>query len=497
MVNRKQGGQTEHLRWLRGVKRSKRQAFACFFGLLFVMPYLQHNLYHTTLFAGLGADGFAIFAFFAALLAVGLIGCIVGQGPVGTWLRSRRRVAVASVLGTAGTLLVYLAPSLGVDARVWVAVGAGLYALGFGALAVRAILVLGAWGRQAGLRAAIAVVSLAALTALIVFAYSIPAPLYAFVAVAGLGLSGVAQACYGPLGKDDGAELAVSEGDGADIYGRGWRFFYLIFCAIVLLHGLLYVADPALEFLGDTAVSRGVAFVLLLGLSMVLLMPAARAPHYLRLVCLFGNVVFAVLFLGLVALGFLSVTQGDFSLAASVVLALIRVFDVLLLIALLVSALLKGTSLVRAGALYLLAFYWLPVTFAYVLLPMATDGRGLDMSAALGPAALVLAVVLVLAILVFLTVLVARSGRTEAVDVPRAEGEGRRSACEVLAQRFDLTRRETEVLYYVSLGYSSKAAGEKLFVAAGTVQSHTKRIYAKLGVHSKQELIELVDCTER
>ena len=40
---------------------------------------------------------------------------------------------------------------------------------------------------------------------------------------------------------------------------------------------------------------------------------------------------------------------------------------------------------------------------------------------------------------------------------------------------------------------SSKAIGESLFVAPGTVQSHTKRVYAKLGVHSKQELIELVN----
>ncbi|MZG29153.1 helix-turn-helix transcriptional regulator, partial [Adlercreutzia equolifaciens] len=44
--------------------------------------------------------------------------------------------------------------------------------------------------------------------------------------------------------------------------------------------------------------------------------------------------------------------------------------------------------------------------------------------------------------------------------------------------------------------YSSKAIAEKLFVAPGTVQSHTKRIYAKLGVHAKQELIELVNREE-
>lgn len=42
-------------------------------------------------------------------------------------------------------------------------------------------------------------------------------------------------------------------------------------------------------------------------------------------------------------------------------------------------------------------------------------------------------------------------------------------------------------------GHSLKKIGETLFISTGTVQGHTKNIYRKLDVHSKQELIDLVD----
>lgn len=209
-----------------------------------------------------------------------------------------------------------------------------------------------------------------------------PAPFYAFIAVAGLSLSGHRPALLRAFGPSP-ASAAADGGEvpspcDADLYGNGWRFFYVIFFATVLVHGLLYVADPALEYLGDAPLSRGVTFLLLFALSVLMLATSSKASRYLRAVCLFGNGLFAVLFLGLVAVSFSSLTHGDFSAAAGVVLALIRVFDVLLLVAMFVSAFLKGSNLVRTAAVYLLALFWLPTTFAYVLLPLATAGHALD-----------------------------------------------------------------------------------------------------------------------
>ena len=55
---------------------------------------------------------------------------------------------------------------------------------------------------------------------------------------------------------------------------------------------------------------------------------------------------------------------------------------------------------------------------------------------------------------------------------------------------FGLSRREAEVFELLRRGYTARSIADTLCVAESTVQSHAKRIYGKLGVHSKQELIE-------
>ena len=42
-------------------------------------------------------------------------------------------------------------------------------------------------------------------------------------------------------------------------------------------------------------------------------------------------------------------------------------------------------------------------------------------------------------------------------------------------------------------GYSGKRISEVLVLSLNTVQTHTKNAYHKLGVHSHQELIDLVE----
>ena len=62
-----------------------------------------------------------------------------------------------------------------------------------------------------------------------------------------------------------------------------------------------------------------------------------------------------------------------------------------------------------------------------------------------------------------------------------------------LAAKFDLSLREAEVTALLARGYSVQRVADALFISTHTVQSHMKSIYRKLGVHKKQELIELVE----
>ena len=66
-------------------------------------------------------------------------------------------------------------------------------------------------------------------------------------------------------------------------------------------------------------------------------------------------------------------------------------------------------------------------------------------------------------------------------------------ACDAVAGEFGLSAREREVLALLARGRTQPYIREALLLSKNTVSSHVQHIYAKLGVHSKQELIDLVE----
>lgn len=65
--------------------------------------------------------------------------------------------------------------------------------------------------------------------------------------------------------------------------------------------------------------------------------------------------------------------------------------------------------------------------------------------------------------------------------------------CRTIALRYGLTDREREVLGYLVCGRSQPYIREALVLSKSTVSTHVKHIYAKLGIHGKQELISLAE----
>ena len=55
--------------------------------------------------------------------------------------------------------------------------------------------------------------------------------------------------------------------------------------------------------------------------------------------------------------------------------------------------------------------------------------------------------------------------------------------------KFNLTKRESDVLYCMVRGLSYNEIAEKLFISKLTVHTHVKNIYRKLGIKNKIELI--------
>ena len=66
------------------------------------------------------------------------------------------------------------------------------------------------------------------------------------------------------------------------------------------------------------------------------------------------------------------------------------------------------------------------------------------------------------------------------------------SICERISLRYDLSPRESEVFSLLAHGYTLENIRDELFISKNTVNSHTKHIYKKMGIHSRQELLNLV-----
>lgn len=67
-----------------------------------------------------------------------------------------------------------------------------------------------------------------------------------------------------------------------------------------------------------------------------------------------------------------------------------------------------------------------------------------------------------------------------------------KEACGSLRDEYGLTARETEVLELVAAGRSLPYVQEALHIAPSTAATHINHIYQKLGIHTRQELIDLV-----
>ena len=57
---------------------------------------------------------------------------------------------------------------------------------------------------------------------------------------------------------------------------------------------------------------------------------------------------------------------------------------------------------------------------------------------------------------------------------------------------FKLTNREAEIVEAIARGYTVSAIAARFSLSENTARTHTKRLYTKLDIHKKQQLIDLV-----
>lgn len=79
------------------------------------------------------------------------------------------------------------------------------------------------------------------------------------------------------------------------------------------------------------------------------------------------------------------------------------------------------------------------------------------------------------------------------IEYPQVEVFHFAKQCKKVILRYGLSARESEVLNLLVRGRSVPHIAERLLISHSTVKTHITRIYQKLGVASKQEMIDLIE----
>ena len=83
------------------------------------------------------------------------------------------------------------------------------------------------------------------------------------------------------------------------------------------------------------------------------------------------------------------------------------------------------------------------------------------------------------------------------VDPRKLEKSSIQQKCSVLAERYELSPRQVEVLEMLAVGRNARFIAERLTISQSTAQTHICAIYTKLNVHSHQEVVDRVINTRR
>lgn len=65
--------------------------------------------------------------------------------------------------------------------------------------------------------------------------------------------------------------------------------------------------------------------------------------------------------------------------------------------------------------------------------------------------------------------------------------------CDLIGKKYYLSQREIEIMHLFARGYTMAAIAQELFISENTVKTHMRRLYAKLNIHKKQQLFNMVN----
>lgn len=103
-----------------------------------------------------------------------------------------------------------------------------------------------------------------------------------------------------------------------------------------------------------------------------------------------------------------------------------------------------------------------------------------------------ISMVALFSIVIILVLALSRQKKAEMSMLQKAEEEQFELGCERVAVRHDLTQRESEVFRLLALGVNAKQIAKRLVLSENTVKTHVRHVYQKLGIHSREEIDNLL-----
>lgn len=147
---------------------------------------------------------------------------------------------------------------------------------------------------------------------------------------------------------------------------------------------------------------------------------------------------------------------------------------------------LSATLLFGLYGIAVVALPWMLSFDVRYLVPAVNEAAGSEWVSSLVIGAMLCTAIASMGFLVHYALRVSR-------EVTEQASLSQREVAERALSKAGLTQRELEVAAYVFRGYSAKRTAEALYLSEPTVKSYTSRVYRKLGVRSKQELIDYVN----
>lgn len=473
-----------------------------FFGLIFVDPDHGPGRFDGEYLLLLGC------------MAVLCIGCLMVPSVVHRLLAADRRLIPAlSVLGSGGLAFAYVAKSAVLPEALMA--GSVLCA------AVAFLALTFAWFNECVVAQGRNVLFYLALSFFLSFVLSLtsllPTPASLALPLLSWIVSGAAYAAYQPAPTSDGSTAAPSTrpslGLGKDTIS-GLVILLVAFLVIgAIVRGFLYSGTVSYSPSQGTYSRRALSLVLALIIVVIAYRADAGKPPLFRLWALVSLIFFGGLFL----VGSLYSFMPE--LASGVVISGRTFVTLFLWVALMIAIRQKGLALVPTLGFLFILVECVSGFCSYFVAPSIARAIDLPASAYLPPFALIMAFILIASTLAFLALTADKGTRDPAEGQAAKAGDAgagtrgsangsasavsaqgidvsnplsREAVCTLLGEQHGLTEREVEVMIGFSQGNSLRKVAESLFIFMSTAQTHVKSLYRKLGIHSKQELIDLV-----